>query len=102
MTSPEFHTRRRRAAKLSKFFGVEVNSLVDILPSDVPSASTSRKASYADPLPSPSLGVGIARASSVTVAEAKKGRRFLGVTEDNDVKELDMTEVIDQLRRMRS
>lgn len=63
--------------------------------------------SYQDPyafeaFPKVSVSDGVARAPSLTVAETKNRRRFLGVAEDDDVKELDMSEVIEQLRRMKS
>ena len=99
--SPDFHARRRRAAKLSKFFGVEVNTLAEALPNEISSAMAIRK-SVSSVAPKRSVSDGVARAPSLTVAEAKNRRRFLGAAEENDVKELDMTEVIEQLRRMKS
>lgn len=98
----EFQTRRRRAAKLSKFFGVEVNQLVDVLPTDIVPPTPSRKTSIA-----PEEGtfdraaVGGAPQSSLVIAEAKR-RKFLGMDGGDDVEERDMAEVIDQLRRMKS
>lgn len=96
----EFQTRRRRAAKLSKFFGVEVNALaeaVDRLPS-----ISSRKTSLAyEGQRERSLSGGLSQQTSVIVAEARR-RRFMGMNDDEDVEERDLSEVIDQLRKMRS
>ena len=101
--SPEFQTRRRRAAKLSKFFGVGVSELAEVLPPDILSPAVPAKAMIAQEQGfSPELTQRPSRRPSTTVAEAKNRRRFLGgVNEEHDVKEVDMTEVIDQLRRMK-
>lgn len=97
----EFQARRRRAAKLSKFFGVEVNELADALPQDV----------RATHIPSHAVG-GVAfdnvalvyrqqpYNTSLVVAEATR-RRFLG-TDGDDVEERSMVDVIDRLRRMKA
>lgn len=102
MGSTEFHARRRRAAKLSQFFGVEVNTLAEALPTEIPPTISPRQDQYSFDVPPQAITDGVARTPSLTVAETKNRRRFLGATEDNDVKELDMTEVIEQLRRMKS
>ncbi|KAI0704904.1 hypothetical protein BC835DRAFT_1410244 [Cytidiella melzeri] len=97
----EFQARRRRAAKLSKFFGVEVNSLVDHLPSEAtPSRST--RASVQHLLPhAPSSNAGAVKDStyvpSVTVAKTRGRYAYQG-----NVEELDMSQVIDKLRKMKS
>lgn len=99
----EFQTRRRRAAKLSKFFGVEVNALAEALPTDRMPSISSRKTSMAQDGPRErSLSGGLSHQTSVMVAEARR-RRFLGMNDDEeDVEERDLSEVIDQLRKLRS
>lgn len=99
----EFQTRRRRAAKLSKFFGVEVNELADALPTDV---APSRKASLVPEEGSAFDDVDSVhhrhhRRASLVVAEATR-RQFPGMDSRDDVEERDMSEIIDRLRRMKS
>ena len=98
----EFQARRRRAAKLSKFFGVEVNELADALPTEV---VPTRKASVASEggvtFDDMTLTYHQPAPASLVVAEAKR-RRVLGMDSVDDVEERDMSEVIDRLRRMRS
>lgn len=96
----EFQTRRRRAAKLSKFFGVKVNEVAEALPADDVS---SRKTSMAQEGPRErSLSGGLGHHTSIVVAEARR-RRFLGLGDgEEDVEERDLSEVIDQLRKLRS
>lgn len=98
----EFQTRRRRVTKLSKFFGVEVNELAEALPTGrSPSISASRKTSMAqEGSRERSLSGGLTHRASVMVAEARR-RRYNGM-DDDDVEERDLSEVMDQLRKLRS
>lgn len=113
----EFHTRQRRAAKLSKFFGVEMNSLVDVLPANRLSSATAdmnvrrdgpgrnsvqRKISDESDAMTLVSGEAVKAESRVEVsAELAKGPlRFLHG--QAGAKDLDMADAIDKLRRMKS
>ncbi|PSR72414.1 hypothetical protein PHLCEN_2v11757 [Hermanssonia centrifuga] len=101
IATPEFQTRRRRAAKLSKFFGVDVNELVEVLPSEGTITTIVSPSVLAHEFSLfPEAGERPTRKASTTVSEAKNRRRFLGLN-DNDLKEMDMPEVIEQLRRIK-
>ncbi|THH02850.1 hypothetical protein EW026_g57 [Hermanssonia centrifuga] len=101
IATPEFQTRRRRAAKLSKFFGVDVNELVEVLPSEGTITTIVSPSVLAHEFSLfPEAGQRPTRKASTTVSEAKNRRRFLGLN-DNDLKEMDMPEVIEQLRRIK-
>ncbi|KAI0079602.1 hypothetical protein K474DRAFT_1770147 [Panus rudis PR-1116 ss-1] len=101
----EFHARQKRAAKLSKFFGVGLNDLADVLPSTAPATKPNRHMrsssiqldSTSEIHTLPPLPLSPMR---VEVAAAKGRKRFLGSGEE--VKELDMNDAIEKLRRMKS
>jgi hypothetical protein len=92
----EFQARRRRAAKLSKFFGVEVNVVAEALPTELPPSgktSMAQDGGACERPPHPQ--------TSLMVAEARR-RKFLGMDGGDAVEERDMSEVLDQLRKMKS
>ncbi|KAF7791942.1 hypothetical protein EIP86_002968 [Pleurotus ostreatoroseus] len=102
-TLEDFQARRRRAAKLSRFFGVEVKQLAEVLPPDIPTPAVPAKAVLAqEQAVIPEAIQRPSRRPSTTVSEAKNRRRFLSSNENDDVKEVDMIEVMDQLRRMKN
>jgi hypothetical protein len=94
----EFQARRRRAAKLSKFFGVEVNTLADHLPNEgLPSRAGRLDPHMLPTEPHPvytGTGRGPTRGPSVTVSQTR-GYQY-------DSEEVDMSQVIDKLRKMKS
>ena len=100
-TPSEFQARRRRAAKLSKFFGVEVNQLVDALPTDAPPVPSHATSTVQDHNTAAERPCYTTHQTSLMVAEARR-RKFLGMDSGDDVEERDMAEVLDQLRRMKS
>ncbi|KAI0094707.1 hypothetical protein BDY19DRAFT_901830 [Irpex rosettiformis] len=102
--SDDFQARRRRVTKLSKFFGVEVNTLVDHLPNEPSPPLPSRTGFFHTAqnqqlsfYPSSSAQRHPSGAPSVTVAQTR-GRYIY----QDDVEELDMSEVIEKLRKMKS
>jgi len=107
---PEFHVRQRRAAKLSKFFGVGMNDIAGVLPS-LPPIPNSASQVEIPPVPNhltnaPQAISAPARSKSYTTVEIstevpRRQLRFLGAGQQSNVKELDMYDAIDQLRRMR-
>ncbi|KAL4243452.1 hypothetical protein ABKN59_001132 [Abortiporus biennis] len=120
-STPEFHVRQRRAAKLSKFFGVGMNDLANLLPPlDLPGPSFTDAATATtstSPIePSNNGGISIKgsgghrRAPSTSIVQSngtttvevsavvpKGPLRFLG-----GAKEFDMDDAIEQLRKMKS
>ncbi|CAL1696042.1 unnamed protein product [Somion occarium] len=122
LTPAEFHARQKRAAKLSKFFGVGLNDLADVLPANMSTSlprgmsedkgNRGRSSSAVPPQSPPSSPVQTSPSmdwtpmqpmvsSRVEVATAKGSRlRFFGLGED--VKEMDMNDAIEKLRRMKS
>lgn len=116
-TSVEFHTRQKRAVKLSKFFGVEMNTLAEVLPTNPrqsgpadtrhdhhPRRGSDHSVSAAsDDAPAMTVVNSLVK-PDITVeisAEPAKGGplRFL---HGQASKELDMYDAIDKLRRMKS
>ena len=101
--SDDFRARRRRVAKLSKFFGVEVNTLVDHLPNETSPPFVSRSGPVRLPQSPPpvhaadSIHRHALTPPSVTVAQARG--RYIA---QDDVEELDMSEVIERLRKIKS
>lgn len=120
LSPAEFHTRQRRAAKLSQFFGVGLNDLADVLPTTSSAAPKHHRSDEAGhhtrnistavlPVPSSPIkvsptepfGMQTTVTSRVEVAATKGSRlRFLG--HGGDMKELNMTDAIEKLRRMKS
>lgn len=108
----EFHTRRKRAAKLSQFFGVEMNTMAEVLPAvprqSSPSSGTGharkssehrRKLSSDESVPPlPPLVMVNGAPMDANVADAPKVRILHG---DKD-REMDLNDAIDKLRRMKS
>ena len=124
LSPADFHARQRRAAKLSQFFGVGLNDLADVLPanSSAPKRNKNDVAGNHNRLPSTAImpappipispmkpspspadtfGMHPMVTTRVEVAAAKSSRlRFLG--HGGDVREMDMSDAIEKLRRMRS
>ena len=87
---------------MSKFFGVEVNELAEVLPPEIPVPAVPAKALVARELPVMAEPPRTSRRQSTTVSEARNRRRFLGLNEGHNVKEVEVTDVLDQLRRMKN
>lgn len=126
-TPAEFQVRRRQAAKLSRFFGVEANQLADILPSRpsmsrAPSTHASanaapRKSHSSDrsvrveadvpalpPRPKTTAPPEIAPrgTTSVEVTSSKGSGPLRFLSQGDTMKQVDIYDAIDQLRRMKS
>lgn len=86
-TTPSFQDRRRRAAKLTRFFGVGFPAISSSVTDDVPKVT----------LPAPAQS---SRAVQVEINVA--GRRLWGYTNDGGLQEAEMHEVIHQLRELRA
>lgn len=111
-TSVEFHTRQKRAAKLSKFFGVEMNTLAEVLPTS-PRTSTpadSMGSPRSGPRPRKDLRVITNSDGSTTMINSidlypAPGSPRVEVSREfgrGRAKEVDMYDAIDKLRRMKS
>lgn len=94
--------RQRRAAKLSKFFGVGVGDLADVLPS-YPAAPAGFGAGYSPPgtRDGPSVLANEDSASSSVNGDHKGPLLYLSHGQ-NTMQETDMYDAIDRLRRMKS
>ncbi|TCD63388.1 hypothetical protein EIP91_005596 [Steccherinum ochraceum] len=130
-TSLEFHTRQKRAAKLSKFFGVEMNTLAEVLPANPRQSAPveSRHASNTyngspgrdrdqqrqqrnvvssdDVAPSAMVLESLAQADRVPASSrveivTEHGKGPLRFLHGQNARELDMNDAIEKLRRMKS
>lgn len=118
LSPAEFRTRQRRAAKLSQFFGVGMNDLVDVLPANHPSVPRHYRSDEASnyyrhfaPVPVPSSPIKTSPSETFSTqpivttrveVAASKGSRYRFLGGGGDVKELDMSDAIEKLRRMKS
>jgi len=118
--SVEFHTRQKRAAKLSKFFGVEMNTFADVLPanprqstpvdtthhsqSSPPRKGDKRVVSSDGAVPSVTVMESIIKSDPASRVEvsAEPGKGPLRFLHGQNARELDMNDAIDKLRRMKS
>lgn len=98
----EFRARRRRAAKLSRFFGVAPHDLAGAL-APAPQSPTLSSYKRSTSMPRPHTSQGHARAPSTTVeVQTEVPRAFrIGRPEKKAVQEEDMADILNQLRRMR-